>query len=148
MDAALPATADAAPVMDEDAFRAFYARTARPLWAYLYRATRDGAAADDLLQETYYRLLRGRAAFENDDHRVHYLFRVAANLLTDTFRWRRSTGARTRRATRPRRWSSAPMWRAPWRRWRHAIVTCCGSPTPTARATPRSPRTSAWRGRA
>lgn len=88
MDAALPATADAAPVMDEDAFRAFYARTARPLWAYLYRATRDGAAADDLLQETYYRLLRGRAAFENDDHRVHYLFRVAANLLADTHRRR------------------------------------------------------------
>ena len=35
-----------------------------------------------------YRLLRGRAAFENDDHRVHYLFRVAANLLTDTHRRR------------------------------------------------------------
>jgi RNA polymerase sigma-70 factor (ECF subfamily) len=88
MDAALPVTADAALVMDEDAFRAFYDRTARPLWAYLYRRTGDGALADDLLQETYYRLLRARAAFENDEHRAHYLFRVAANLAADTHRRR------------------------------------------------------------
>ena len=89
MDAALPVTADAAPVMDEDAFRAFYDRTARQVWAYLYRATRDAALADDLLQETYYRLLRARTAFDSEDHRAHYLFRIAANLLADTHRQRR-----------------------------------------------------------
>jgi RNA polymerase sigma-70 factor (ECF subfamily) len=54
----------------------------------MYRATRDNAQADDLLQETYYRLLRTRVAFESDDHRVHYLFRIAANLLADTRRRR------------------------------------------------------------
>ena len=89
MDAAVPVTADAAPVMDEDAFRAFYDRTARQAWAYLFRATGDAALADDLLQETYYRLLRGRAVFDSDEHRVHYLFRIAANLLADTYRRRR-----------------------------------------------------------
>jgi RNA polymerase sigma-70 factor (ECF subfamily) len=88
MDAALPVTADAAPVMDEDAFRAFYDRTARPLWAYLYRRACDAALADDLLQESYYRLLRTRTAFANEEHRVHYLFRIAANLLADTHRRR------------------------------------------------------------
>jgi RNA polymerase sigma-70 factor, ECF subfamily len=86
MDAALPVTADAAPFMDEDAFRAFYDRTARAVWAYLYRNTRDGAQADDLLQEAYYRLLRAQAVFESDEHRARYLFRIAANLLADTRR--------------------------------------------------------------
>src|SRR6187200_1478064 len=88
MDAAVPARADAVAALDEDAFRAFYERTARRVWAYLYRATRDHAQADDLLQESYYRLLRTRVAFESDGHRVHYLFRIAANLLADTRRRR------------------------------------------------------------
>jgi RNA polymerase sigma-70 factor, ECF subfamily len=88
MDAAVPVTANVARVMDEDAFRAFYDRTARQAWAYLYRATGDAALADDLLQETYYRLLRGRAVFESEEHRVHYLFRIAVNLLADTHRRR------------------------------------------------------------
>jgi RNA polymerase sigma-70 factor, ECF subfamily len=86
MDAAVPATADRAPAMDEDAFRAFYERTARQVWAYLYRHTQNGATADDLLQDVYYRLLCARVRFESDAHRVHYLFRIAANLLADVRR--------------------------------------------------------------
>src|SRR6188768_4554895 len=69
--------------MDEEVFRAFYDRTARVLWAYLSRTTGDPQAADDLLQECYYRLLRARAEFENEAHRRHYLFRIAANLVRD-----------------------------------------------------------------
>ena len=48
-------------VMDEDAFRAFYDRTARGVWAYLARLTGDRQTADDLLQETFYRFLRAAA---------------------------------------------------------------------------------------
>jgi len=77
------ADADVAFEMDEEAFRAFYDRTARLLWAYLSRITGSSTAADDLLQETYYRFLRARVAHESDAHRRHYLFRIATNLVHD-----------------------------------------------------------------
>ena len=69
--------------MDEDAFRLFYERTARPVWAYLSRMSGDPRLADDLLQETYYRFLRANASHENDAHRRNYLFRIATNLVRD-----------------------------------------------------------------
>ena len=74
--------------MTEEAFRVFYDQTARPIWLYLARTTGDDRLADDLLQDTYYRFLRTRASFESDDHRRHYLFRIATNLVRD--QWRRS----------------------------------------------------------
>jgi RNA polymerase sigma-70 factor (ECF subfamily) len=74
--------------MDEDAFRGFYDRTARMLWSYLYRLTRDRQAADDLLQETYYRFLRADAPLGSDVHRRRYLFRIATNLARDGHRRR------------------------------------------------------------
>jgi RNA polymerase sigma-70 factor (ECF subfamily) len=74
--------------MTEDEFRIFYEQTARPMWLYLARTTGDDRLADDLLQETYYRFLRTRTAFESADHRRHYLFRIATNLVRD--QWRRA----------------------------------------------------------
>lgn len=74
--------------MTEEAFRVFYEQTARPIWVYLARTTGDDRLADDLLQETYYRFLRTRTTFEGDDHRRHYLFRIATNLVRD--QWRRA----------------------------------------------------------
>jgi RNA polymerase sigma-70 factor, ECF subfamily len=81
----LEAVADAAVTfeMDEDAFRAFYDRTARALWNYLSRMTGDPQTADDLLQESYYRFLRSRGAWESEAHRRAYLFRIATNLVRD-----------------------------------------------------------------
>lgn len=69
--------------MTEEAFRAFYETTSRPLRAYLSRTAEDPRLADDLLQETYYRLLRTGTRFEDDAHRRHYLFRIATNLVRD-----------------------------------------------------------------
>ena len=90
IDSYLPLDAAAAqdetlPMTDE-AFRLFYDRTARALWAYLARTSGDRRLADDLLQETYYRFLKSRAVFDDDDHRRHYLFRIATNLVLDTRR--------------------------------------------------------------
>jgi RNA polymerase sigma-70 factor (ECF subfamily) len=74
---------DVAFRMDEDAFRGFYDRTSRALWAYLRRLTNDRTLADDLLQECYYRFLRAEIQLENEAHRRHYLFKIATNLVRD-----------------------------------------------------------------
>jgi RNA polymerase sigma-70 factor (ECF subfamily) len=78
--------AGASFVMDEDTFRAFYERTARGVWAYLARVTGDRQLADDLLQETFYRLLRAGATHDNEAHRRNSLYRIATNLARDSRR--------------------------------------------------------------
>jgi RNA polymerase sigma-70 factor, ECF subfamily len=79
-------TADVAFEMDEETFRAFYERTARSVWTYLSRLSGDPQAADDLLQEAYYRLLRARVTWQSEAHRRAYLFRIATNLVRDRHR--------------------------------------------------------------
>jgi RNA polymerase sigma-70 factor (ECF subfamily) len=77
--------------MDNDAFAAFYERSARPLWAYLARVSGDPSLADDLMQESYVRFL---CASRPDDGEVasrRYLFRIATNLLRDHWRRPKST---------------------------------------------------------
>jgi RNA polymerase sigma-70 factor, ECF subfamily len=85
------ATSDAArvtePAMDSDRFAAFYERSARPLWAYLARASGDATLADDLMQESYVRFLCAGSPCDGEIASRKYLFRIASNLLRDY--WRR-----------------------------------------------------------
>jgi RNA polymerase sigma-70 factor (ECF subfamily) len=77
----------AAPPMDSDAFAGFYERSARSLWAYLVRVSGDPALADDLMQESYVRLLCASLPDHGEVAARRYLFRIATNLLRDN--WRR-----------------------------------------------------------
>jgi RNA polymerase sigma-70 factor (ECF subfamily) len=74
--------------MDEERFRIFYERTARPLWCYLSRVSGNPSLADDLVQETYCRFLTGARQAMSEEHQRNYLFRIAGNLLRD--HWRRT----------------------------------------------------------
>jgi RNA polymerase sigma-70 factor, ECF subfamily len=79
------------PHMDNEAFAGFYARSSRPLWAYLARVSGDPALADDLMQESYVRFLCAAPRTEGEVAARQYLFRIATNLLRDHWRRVRST---------------------------------------------------------
>lgn len=87
--------------LNADDFEAVYARTMRPLRAYLFRLGGDLALADDVMQDAYLRFLGmdpgRRSAFPERP----LLFRIATNLMYDHFR-------RARREERAR-----SLW--PWR---------------------------------
>ena len=63
-----------------------YAEHADALRAYLASVTRDAAAAEDLLHETFVRLLTETAAGRAPLHVRSWLFRVGANLATSRAR--------------------------------------------------------------
>jgi RNA polymerase sigma-70 factor, ECF subfamily len=86
-----------AELLTETEFQDLYRLHARPLWAYLFRLTGNAADADDLLQESFCRLLATRLAARDDTQLRAYLFRVATNAATDL--WRR--GGRSRRREEP-----------------------------------------------
>jgi RNA polymerase sigma-70 factor (ECF subfamily) len=90
---AVPTSAEALG-MDNEAFAAFYQRSARPLWAYLARVSADPSLADDLVQEAYIRFLGAEHApvmQEGEIAQRRYLFRIATNLLRDHWRKPRPT---------------------------------------------------------
>jgi RNA polymerase sigma-70 factor (ECF subfamily) len=77
---------EALAVLGDDEFRAFYERTARPLWAYLSRISGDSHKAEDFLQEAYYRFYRAAKRYESEAHRRNSLFQIATNLVRDAAR--------------------------------------------------------------
>jgi RNA polymerase sigma-70 factor (ECF subfamily) len=66
-------------------FEAFYLQTARMLHGYLCRLSRDSGIADEVLQETYIRMID--APMLEARARKAYLYQTATNLLRD--HWRR-----------------------------------------------------------
>lgn len=69
--------------MGEAEFEAFYAKTARPLWAYVCRVSGDAALADDVLQEAFCRFLRIPLPEMDEPQMKAYLYKIATNLIND-----------------------------------------------------------------
>lgn len=78
--------------MSELEFERLYAATAGPVFGYLAAVAGRRDVADDLLQETYCRLLARSESLAHMDAQQtrRYLFRIATNLLRD--RWRAGEG--------------------------------------------------------
>jgi RNA polymerase sigma-70 factor (ECF subfamily) len=72
--------------MNEAHFRLFYETEAPGLRAYLLHLTNDDALADDLLQESFIRLLKSAGGVQEEKRRS-YLYTIATRLVYD--HWRR-----------------------------------------------------------
>jgi RNA polymerase sigma-70 factor (ECF subfamily) len=81
-------------MMDESTFASFYEKTKRSLWLYVAKMVNDESNADDIFQESYVRFLQSRVDLENEVQMKSYLYRIATNLVHDS--WRRQK--------RERRW--------------------------------------------
>ena len=64
------------------------------IYRLAYARTGSRADAEDIMQETFLRLLRARPEFADREHAKAWLLRVAANCANDWFRapWRRREG--------------------------------------------------------
>src|SRR5215468_10942580 len=77
--------------MNAMAFHALYERTARPLFHYLLRVSGGRGAAEDVLQESYCRVLSAKLPAMDDAQTRSYLFKIATNLLRDRWRQKEET---------------------------------------------------------
>jgi RNA polymerase sigma factor (sigma-70 family) len=75
--------------MNEASFQSFYATTAGPLRAYVARTLGDFGQVDDIVQETYLRLLRTEGIPDDPVQVRKIAFRIASNLMADEWRRRK-----------------------------------------------------------
>jgi RNA polymerase sigma-70 factor (ECF subfamily) len=75
---------------DLEAFEALYERYNKRLFHFILRFVKERSLAEDILQETFLRLLKGKKRFRKDSRFSTYLFTIARNLCLDTLKsWER-----------------------------------------------------------
>jgi len=90
---ALGSAEESCEPMSESEFRVLYERTSRSLVLYLDRLTGNRALAEDLMQESYLRLLRAGVPDMDQAQLKNYLYKTATNLARDHFRSKASHAA-------------------------------------------------------
>lgn len=71
---------------DVAAFEALYARHEQPLWRFLLRLSRDRATAEELLQETWFAVVREAPRFRADARFTPWLYAIARHRAIDRHR--------------------------------------------------------------
>jgi RNA polymerase sigma-70 factor (ECF subfamily) len=71
---------------DAAAFEALYARHKGALYRYFLRQCRHASLADELFQETWFKVVRARESYRPAAKFATWLFAIAHNVLMDNFR--------------------------------------------------------------
>lgn len=87
---------------DASAFAELVARHEKPLWNFLRRFTQDPASAEDLLQETFMRVVKSAPSYQPSARFRTWLYTIARNLCTDHARSRVHRKAQSLDATSQR----------------------------------------------
>ena len=107
-----------------------FERYHRPLFDFLARMTGDRAAAEDLVQDVFIRILKYRATFRDEGSFETWIFRIARNARADWFNARRTDTAGPRPpTTRRRRSRPTNGWRARPRSRASSAPCCCFATT-------------------
>lgn len=73
---------------DSQAFEELFNRYRKPLFTFLLQRTQEKGIAEDLFQEVFMRIIRGRSRYKPEGSFRSWLFTIASNALTDTHRKR------------------------------------------------------------
>jgi RNA polymerase sigma-70 factor (ECF subfamily) len=71
---------------DVRAFEVLVNRHRKPIYNFILRFVRDAAQAEDVLQETFLRLIKGADAYEKQAKFTTWLYTIARNLCVDASR--------------------------------------------------------------
>jgi RNA polymerase sigma-70 factor (ECF subfamily) len=80
-------------MMDETRFRAFYQEMYPRIWSYVHRMVSERSECDDFAQESFLRFLRSAPPKLPDADQRSYLYKIATNLVKDSWRARQSQTA-------------------------------------------------------
>ncbi len=69
-----------------EAFETLYNRYRRSIFSFLVRRAKNRAAADDLIQEVFARVIRGARGFQHGSRFSTWVFTIARNLVIDEAR--------------------------------------------------------------
>ncbi len=71
---------------DEGAFEVLYRRYEKPIFSFIYRIVMSAADAEELCQETFFKVVRAKKEYQVSGKFKTWLFRIALNLCHDRLR--------------------------------------------------------------